>query len=252
MVCDTSVLLHLTEADALPVLIRMGDIAVPRAVVTEMTQYNPLWLTEKPSWIDVHSLTDSLLKEATAWCQAGLLDSGEAEAIALARQIKAAWFLTDDAAARLFAQSLKETETAARNLGLTTQHVDVRTQQDIDPAFQAAVKGRADAVLVLVSVVLNSYRKQVVVLAAKNRIPTIYPIVDFVEAGGLMSYGVSFVDLHRRAAIYVDKILRGAKPANLPVEQPTKFEFVINLQTAKQISLTIPPNVLARADRVIR
>jgi predicted nucleic acid-binding protein len=106
VVCDTSVLLHLIEADALPVLMQMGDIALPRAVVTEMTQYSPLWLTEKPSWIHVHSLTDSLLKEATAWCQAGLLDSGEAEAIALTRQIKADWFLTDDAAARLFAQSL--------------------------------------------------------------------------------------------------------------------------------------------------
>ena len=106
VVCDTSVLLHLTETDALPVLMRMGDIAVPRAVATEMTQYSPLWLTEKPSWIRVHSLTESLWKEATAWCQAGLLDSGEAEAIVLARQINAAWFLTDDAAARLFAQSL--------------------------------------------------------------------------------------------------------------------------------------------------
>lgn len=106
VVCDTSVLLHLTEADALPVLMRMGDITVPRAVVTEMTQHSPLWLTEKPSWIHVHSLTDSFLKEATAWCQAGLLDSGEAEAIALTREINAAWLLTDDAAARLFAQSL--------------------------------------------------------------------------------------------------------------------------------------------------
>jgi predicted nucleic acid-binding protein len=106
VVCDTSVLLHLTEADALPVLMRMGDIVVPRAVVTEMTQYSPLWLTEKPSWIHVQSLTDPFLKEAMAWRQAGLLDSGEAEAIALARQITAAWLLTDDAAARLFAQSL--------------------------------------------------------------------------------------------------------------------------------------------------
>jgi putative ABC transport system substrate-binding protein len=149
-------------------------------------------------------------------------------------------------------QSLKETEIAAREFRLQLQHVDVLKQADIDAAFHAASIKRADAILMLVSVVLNSYRKQVVELAVKNRLPTIYPILDFVEAGGLMSYGVSFVDLHRRAAVYVDKILKGAKPADLPVEQPTKFEFVVNLKTAKQIRLTIPPNVLARADRVIR
>jgi putative ABC transport system substrate-binding protein len=149
-------------------------------------------------------------------------------------------------------QSLKETEIAAREFGLQLQHVDVLKQADIDAAFQAASIKRADAVLVLVSVVLNSYRKQAVELAVKNRLPAIYPILDFVEAGGLMSYGVSFVDLHRRAAVYVDKILKGAKVADLPVEQPTKFEFIINLKAAKQIGLTIPPNVLARADRVIK
>jgi putative tryptophan/tyrosine transport system substrate-binding protein len=99
---------------------------------------------------------------------------------------------------------------------------------------------------------LNSYRTQVVELAAKNRVPAIYPFIDFVEAGGLMSYGVSFIDLHRRAANYVDRILKGAKPADLPVEQPTKFELVINLKTAKQMELAIPQNVLARADKVIK
>jgi putative ABC transport system substrate-binding protein len=150
------------------------------------------------------------------------------------------------------AQALKETEFAARGFGLQLQHSDVRRQEDIDTTFQAAGKGRADAVLVLVSVVLNSYRTQVVELAAKGRLPAIYPILYFVEAGGLMSYGVSLIDLHRRPATYVDKILRGTKPADLPVEQPTKFEFIINLKAAKQIGLTIPPNILARADRVIR
>ena len=149
-------------------------------------------------------------------------------------------------------QSLKETGYAARELGLLFQRSDVRRQEDIGTAFQAAGKGRADAVLVLVSVVLNSYRKQVAELAVKNRLQAIYPLLDFVEAGGLMSYGVSFIDLHRRAATYVDKILKGAKPADLPVEQPTKFELVVNLKAAKQIGLTIPPNVLARADKVIR
>ena len=104
--CDTSVLLHLTEADALPLLSRMGDICVPGAVDVEMTHHSAVWRNEKPSWIHVHSLTASLLKEATAWCQAGLLDPGEAEAIALVRPINADWLLTDDAAARLFAQSL--------------------------------------------------------------------------------------------------------------------------------------------------
>jgi putative tryptophan/tyrosine transport system substrate-binding protein len=99
---------------------------------------------------------------------------------------------------------------------------------------------------------LNSYRTQVVGLATKNRVPAIYPFIDFVEAGGLMSYGVSFIDLHRRAANYVDKILKGSKPADLPVEQATKFELVINTKAAKQIGLTIPPNALARADKVIK
>ena len=150
------------------------------------------------------------------------------------------------------AQALKETEAAAREFGLFLEHFDVRKPEEIQPTFHAAVNRHADAALVLVSVVLNSYRKQVVELAIKNRLPMIYPIGDFVEAGGLMSYGVSFVDLHRRAAIYVDKILKGAKPADLPIEQPTKFELVVNLKTAKQIGLTIPPNVLARADKVIR
>src|ERR1044072_5880846 len=97
---------------------------------------------------------------------------------------------------------------------------------------------------------MSPHRTEVVNLAAKNRLPAIYYRSDYVEAGGLMSYGVNFIDLHRRAATYVDKILKGAKPADLPVEQPTKFEFVVNLKAAKQIGLTMPPNVLARADRV--
>jgi putative ABC transport system substrate-binding protein len=105
---------------------------------------------------------------------------------------------------------------------------------------------------VLTSPVFNSQRTQVITLAAKSRIPTIYPQSLFVEEGGLMTYGVNVADLYRRAATYVDKILKGAKPADLPVEQPRKFEFVINLKTAKQLGLTIPPNVLARADKVIK
>jgi putative tryptophan/tyrosine transport system substrate-binding protein len=111
---------------------------------------------------------------------------------------------------------------------------------------------RADAVLVLANPVLLSLRTHVADLAAKSRVPAIYPRPEFVEDGGLMTYGVSITDMYRRAAYFVDKILKGARPADLPVEQPTKFEFIINLKAAKQIGLTIPPNVLARADKVIK
>jgi putative tryptophan/tyrosine transport system substrate-binding protein len=132
------------------------------------------------------------------------------------------------------------------------QYLDVLDPKDIETAFREAGKERADAVLLLQSFVLNSQRKQIVDLAIKSRHPAIYYNPEWVEDGGLMSYGVSFTDLYRRAATYVDKILKGAKPADLPVEQPTKFELIINLKTAKQIGLMIPPNVLARADKVIR
>jgi putative ABC transport system substrate-binding protein len=132
------------------------------------------------------------------------------------------------------------------------QYLDVLDPKDIETAFQAASKGRADAVLALASPILESHRKQIADLAVKSRLPTIYHVAEFVEAGGLMSYGVSFIDLYRRAATYVDKILKGRKPADLPVEQPIKFEFIINLKAAKQIGLTIPQSVLYRADKVIK
>jgi ABC-type uncharacterized transport system substrate-binding protein len=152
------------------------------------------------------------------------------------------------------AQVLKETELAAGVFGVKLQYLDVLDPKDIETAFRAASKGRADAVLMTVSGgVVLSQRTQVVELAAKSRLPAMYIIIrEYVETGGLMSYGVSLIDLDRRAATYVDKILKGAKPADLPVEQPTKFEFIINLTAAKQIGLTIPPNVLVRADRVIK
>jgi putative ABC transport system substrate-binding protein len=150
------------------------------------------------------------------------------------------------------AQALRETELAGGALGVQLQYLDVRGPKDIETAFQAASKGRADAALVLGSAVLNSQRKQIVELAVKSRLRAIYYAPEWVEDGGLMSYSANITDLFRRAATYVDKILKGAKPADLPVEQPTKFEFVINLKAAKQIGLTIPPNVLVRADRVIR
>ena len=151
------------------------------------------------------------------------------------------------------AQSLKEVELAAGAFGVRLQYLDVLGPKDIETAFRAAVKGRADAVLMIVAGgVASANRTQILELVVKSRLPAIYNIREYVEAGGLMSYGVNQNDLDRRAATYVDKILKGAKPADLPVEQPRKFEFIINLKAAKQIGLTIPPNVLARADRVIR
>jgi putative tryptophan/tyrosine transport system substrate-binding protein len=149
-------------------------------------------------------------------------------------------------------QSLKETELAAEALKVKLHYLDVLDPKDIEASFREASKRRADGVLVLQSAVINSQRKQTVDLAIKSRLPTIYYAPEFLETGGLMSYATSINDLYRRSATYVDKILKGAKPADLPVEQPTKFEFIINLKAAKQIGLTIPPNVLARADKVIR
>jgi ABC-type uncharacterized transport system substrate-binding protein len=149
-------------------------------------------------------------------------------------------------------QLRKEAELVAGAFKVNLQYLDVLAPKDIGTAFQAASKGRAEALLALSSFVIISERAQIADLAIKNRLPAIYPWPEFVEDGGLMTYGPSSNDLFRRAATYVDKILKGAKPADLPVEQPTKFEFVINLKTAKQIGLTIPPNVLARADRVIK
>jgi putative ABC transport system substrate-binding protein len=150
------------------------------------------------------------------------------------------------------AQTLRETEVAAAAFGVKVQFVDVLSPNDIEAAFRRVVQGRADALLAQGSGILNAQRTQVADLAVKNRLPGMYYAAEFVDAGGLMFYGVDFNDLYRRAATYVDKILKGAQPAELPVEQPKKFEFIVNLKTAKQIGLTIPPNVLARADRVIR
>ena len=146
-------------------------------------------------------------------------------------------------------QNLKEAELAAGALGVKLQYFDVLGPKDIETAFRGASKGRAEAVLAMGGGVLTSQRTQIVDLAAKSRLPAIYHIREFVEAGGLMSYGASITDLDRRAATYVDKILKGAKPADIPVEQPIKFEFIINLKAAKRIGLTIPPNVLVRADK---
>jgi putative tryptophan/tyrosine transport system substrate-binding protein len=150
------------------------------------------------------------------------------------------------------AQQRREIELAAGPLGVKLQYLDILSPKDIEATFQAARNGRADAVLALGSNVLNTQRTRLAEAAVKSRLPVIYGQLEFVESGGLINYSASLNDLARRAATYVDKILKGAMPADLPVEQPTKFEFVINLKAAKQIGLTIPPNVLVRADRVIK
>jgi putative tryptophan/tyrosine transport system substrate-binding protein len=148
--------------------------------------------------------------------------------------------------------ALKEVEIAARALGVRIQSLDVRDAGGFEHAFDAATQQRANAVLVQRDPLNNSYPNRIVALAAKHKLPGMYPEIEYVNAGGLMFYGVSTTDLYRRAAYYVDKVLKGSKPSDLPVEQPKKFEFVINLKAAKQLGLTIPPNVLARADRVVR
>ncbi len=149
--------------------------------------------------------------------------------------------------------AFKEYEAAAGSLKIQLQSLAVRgPHPDLEGAFQASVKGRVTALIAIESLVLSRYSKQIAEFAIKNRTPSMNELSGYVEAGGLMSYSASSADQYRRAAYYVDKILKGAKPAELPVEQPKKFELVINLKTAKQIGLTIPPAVLARADRVIR
>jgi putative ABC transport system substrate-binding protein len=147
---------------------------------------------------------------------------------------------------------LKETEAAARLLKVQLISLGVRSLDELKNAFRSSAKGRADAVVIMPSGFFNTNQTRLVELAAKHRLPVMYQEQEFVLAGGLMTYATSIPDLYRRAATYVDKILKGAKPADLPVEQPKKFEFIINLKAAKQIGLTIPPNVLARADKVIK
>jgi putative ABC transport system substrate-binding protein len=149
-------------------------------------------------------------------------------------------------------ERLKAADVAARALGLRLQIVEARGAEDFDRAFSDMTRARADALAVPATQVFNLERRRLVNLAAKNRLPAVYPNRDFVDAGGLMSYGPNLADMARRAASYVDKILKGAKPADLPVEQPTRFELVINLKTAKALGLTIPPSVLGRADEVIQ
>ena len=147
----------------------------------------------------------------------------------------------------------KETEEAARSLGIQLQAWEVQTPQEIENAFRSMSKAGMGGLIVFSDpVLLERNRARIIALARENRIPTVYPWRNYIEEGGLASYSANLLDMHRRAATYVDKNLKGAKPAELPVEQPTKFELVINLKTAKQIGLAVPQSVLARADKVIK
>ena len=148
-------------------------------------------------------------------------------------------------------RQLREMESAAQTLGVQLQSLKVRGPDELEGVFQAAVKGRANALLVVTSGPFRAYLAKIIAFAAKHRLPTMYDVKDYVDAGGLMSYGPNREDMYRRAAVYVDKILKGAKPADLPVERPTKFELAINLKTAKALGITIPQSILVRADRVI-
>jgi putative ABC transport system substrate-binding protein len=145
----------------------------------------------------------------------------------------------------------RETEVAARTLGLTLQSVTVQSPSDFDAAFAAIARDRPESLLVLADTVTTANRRRAVEFATSNQVPAIYETRLFVESGGLMSYGVNMHEHYRRAATYVDRILKGARPGDLPVEQPTKFELLINMKTAKAIGVTIPPSLLFRADQVI-
>ena len=145
----------------------------------------------------------------------------------------------------------EETKTAARSLGLQAELLDVRSQGDLGRAFELAVRQRVDALVIGADGLTQMHQQTIVDLVARNRLPAAYPAREFVEAGGLIAYAVNYPDLYFRFASFVDKIFKGAKPGELPVEQPTKFELVINLKTAKALGLTIPPSLLQRADQVI-
>jgi putative ABC transport system substrate-binding protein len=147
---------------------------------------------------------------------------------------------------------LREAEAAARAVGVRLQALEAREPREIDSAFAAMTRERAGALVVLADAILYNQRKQIAELAAKSRLPSASALREYVEAGGLIAYSADFLDLERRSATFVDKILKGAKPADLPVEQPTKFDLIVNLKTAKALGLTIPPSLLARADEVIQ
>jgi putative ABC transport system substrate-binding protein len=201
----------------------VASLARPGGIVTGLTS-----ITGDLSGKRLELLTETILKPSRV---AVLYDPGDPAKIA----------------------EFKEIQIAARALGVQLESLEVRSPQEIESAFKLVTSGRGNALMVLYTVITSGRNhKQIVELAIKNRLPTMFSERDLIESGGLMSYGPNYTDLHRRAAVFVDKILKGAKPSELPVEQPIKFELIINLKTAKQIGLTIPPNVLVRADKVIK
>ncbi len=163
-------------------------------------------------------------------------------------RVAALWNLRESGART----QIKETEEAAKVLSLRLHPLEIKSADDIDHAFNAMTKARDQAIIILTSPLATLNSKRIVDLALKHRLPGIYPTRQFVEEGGLMAYGPLISDLYRRAATYVDKILKGRTPADLPIEQPMRFDFIVNLTAAKQIGVTVPPNVLVRADKVIR
>jgi putative ABC transport system substrate-binding protein len=174
------------------------------------------------------------------------------EAFPKVSRVAVLWYRPNPSGAGLDALLLGEMKTAAGVLRATLQPLELRGLDDVEPAFAAMKAERASALIVLRNPLTTTHRARIVDLAATSRLPAMYGDREFVDAGGLMSYGVNIADLWGRAATYVDKILKGAKPADLPVEQPTKFDLVINLKTAKALGLTIPPSLLQRADEVIQ
>ena len=170
------------------------------------------------------------------------------EAVPRASRVAILWNAPDP----LGTLMLKETGRAAQSLGVQLQYLDVRGSDDLGKAFQAATRQRAGALLVLAGPVLFSHRKRIVELAAESRLPAMYGITEYAQDGGLMAYSPNLLHMYRRAAIFVDKILKGRKPADLPVEQPTRFELVINMKTAKALGLTFPQTILIRADHLIQ
>src|SRR5262245_5660634 len=198
----------------------VASLARPGGNITGLTNYSP----------ELSGKRMELLKEALPW-------------------ISRVGVLRDP---RQRPDSFKETQIAGQSLAIKVQSLEIRNAADVETAFSAMRKEHANAFTTLPHALVNFHRKQILVLAGRDRLPSTHADRRWAEAGGVMSYGPDALNIYRRAATYVDKILKGAKPAELPVEQPTKFELVINLKAAKQIGLTISPNVLARADKVIR
>jgi putative tryptophan/tyrosine transport system substrate-binding protein len=225
----TGALMQATKS--IPIVMTAGSNAVARGLISSLARPGGNVTGITSNWDDLSGKRLELLKEA----------------IPKVSRIAVLWNSSGGRQTQW-----KASQTAAKEMNLQLHSMQIRTADDLENAFKDAVKARSGAVAVTQSSEVGANVQRVIQLAKKHRLPAIYAIPEYAEAGGLMAYGGSRSDLARRAAIYVDKILKGAKAAELPVEQPMKFEFIINLKAAKQIGLTIPPNVLARADKVIR